>query len=175
MDPRSYQTPEGSFQRYTLDPGDLLMIRRFSGEYEFLSNFQFAPVRLDGNFYNHVENAFQAAKTLDPESRKQIRESTPRKAKQLGQHVKLRPEWESIKVRVMLDLVTQKFTHYDHFYNRLMATDTQELIEGNTWHDNFWGICSCGSCPPSKSGPGKNRLGIILMSIRQGLAHSDRA
>ena len=38
------------------------------------------------------------------------------------------------------------------------------LIEGNYWHDNFWGICDCGK---NETGVIHNALGVILYSIRE--------
>lgn len=37
----------------------------FRGEYDFLSNFYKCNVEHEGVIYSSVENAFQAAKTLD--------------------------------------------------------------------------------------------------------------
>ena len=45
----------------------------------------------------------------------------------------------------------------------LLATGGEELIEGNWWHDNFFGVCTCGPC----DGKGKNNLGKILMRVRE--------
>ena len=39
-----------------------------------------------------------------------------------------------------------------------------ELIEGNTWSDNFWGDCHCPKCRGIK---GENNLGKLLMKIRE--------
>ena len=36
----------------------------------------------------------------------------------------------------------------------------KKLIEGNWWHDYYWGVCS---------GRGKNKLGEILMRVREEL------
>ena len=47
------------------------------------------------------------------------------------------------------------------------TTGDAELIEGNTWHDNYWGVCSCSKC----NGRGKNRLGKLLMKVREELRH----
>jgi predicted NAD-dependent protein-ADP-ribosyltransferase YbiA (DUF1768 family) len=48
----------------------------------------------------------------------------------------------------------------------LLATGNEELIEGNTWHDNTWGDCSCDAC---KDIEGKNMLGKLLMKVRDEL------
>ena len=47
-------------------------------------------------------------------------------------------------------------------YLREMLLDTgdEELIEGNWWGDQYWGVCN---------GVGKNRLGNILMLIRKNI------
>jgi len=48
----------------------------------------------------------------------------------------------------------------------LLATLDAELIEGNAWHDNFWGDCFCEKCRDIE---GLNVLGNILMRIREEL------
>jgi hypothetical protein len=47
----------------------------------------------------------------------------------------------------------------------LLMTENKKIIEGNYWHDNFWGQCTCEKC----FGKGKNKLGKILMDIRSEL------
>lgn len=39
----------------------------------------------------------------------------------------------------------------------------REIVEGNYWHDNYWGNCTCDKC---KNIEGQNKLGKILMKIR---------
>lgn len=43
-----------------------------------------------------------------------------------------------------------------------------ELIEGNTWNDNYWGMCGCTRCR-SEGTKGLNKLGKILMAERARL------
>ena len=47
---------------------------------------------------------------------------------------------------------------------RQMLLDTGDaiLIEGNFWHDNFFGSCTCPKC----GNKGQNNLGKLLMQIR---------
>jgi ribA/ribD-fused uncharacterized protein len=135
-------------------------IDSFSGKYRFLSNFYPAKVVLDGFFYKTTEHAYQAAKTLDEFKREQIRlAETAGEAKKLGQKVKLRHDWDEVKIEVMTDLVRQKFQN-EPLKNKLLETGDAELIEGNTWGDVFWGVCN---------GVGKNNLGKVLMRVRQEL------
>ena len=139
------------------------MIDGFSGKYSWLSNFAEAKINYEGKIYPTVEHAFQAAKTLNENEREKIRVSpTPGKAKRLGRKVTLRNDWESVKVDVMLKLITMKFEDPE-FRQLLINTGDSNLIEGNRWHDNFWGNCSCDKCQHKV---GENRLGNILMYVR---------
>lgn len=133
------------------------VIDKFRGDFGFLSNFHEASIYVDGEKYRSVEHAYQAYKTLDPQSRKIIREAmTPGEAKKLGQCVTLRSDWESVKVDLMRSFVRKKFEN-PFLRPLLQATAEAELIEGNTWNDTFWGVCR---------GVGQNWLGKILMEIR---------
>ena len=49
---------------------------------------------------------------------------------------------------------------------KLKATGDATLIEGNHWHDNRWGKCTCDKCQNKE---GQNWLGKILMEIRETL------
>lgn len=141
--------------------GALAKIESFSGNYRFLSNF-FRPtanVVLDGVEYSSVEHAYQAAKTTDTEARKQFQFGTPSGAKRLGRELSLRFDWETVKEVVMLDLLRQKFIGTD-LEASLLSTEDAELIEGNYWQDIYWGVCG---------GVGQNRLGVLLMQVRDEL------
>lgn len=131
--------------------------------YRFLSNFWQVQVDLDGVFYPSTEHAFQAAKTLDLTERKRIRNAySSAEAKQLGKQVKLRADWEDVKIEVMRHLLQQKFTT-DPLEHWLLQTGEVQLIEGNTWGDAFWGVTQGGT------GRGRNELGKLLMGIRAEL------
>jgi len=139
----------------------------FQEDYAFLSNIAPAPVRLNGVQYPTVEHAYQAAKTLEPAEREKIRgASTPGLARKMGRKVAKRPDWPDLKVDLMRDLVRQKFEGQRDLKKSLLATGDAELVEGNTWHDNFWGNCRCARCA---STPGQNWLGRILMDVRRHL------
>ena len=133
----------------------------FQGEYRFLSNFWPAQVTLHEDIYTSVEHAYQAAKSLDKNTRARIRSMTPGQAKRFGRNVKLRPDWESVKIGIMLDLLKQKFQSGE-LRTKLALTKDMKLIEGNRWHDNYWGSCFCSKCKDS----GKNILGRLLMWVR---------
>ena len=139
------------------------MIKSFSGEYQFLSNFYPVEVILDGVTYPTVENAYQAAKTLDLEKRKEFIGVSPGFAKRLGQRLELRPDWSGVKLNIMKQLNEQKYMRPD-LRKKLCDTYPQDIVEGNTWGDTFWGVCD---------GKGSNHLGQILMSVRLQILLSD--
>lgn len=62
----------------------------------------------------------------------------------------------------MEDVVRAKFYQNPRLAKRLLSTKDMELIEGNTWNDTYWGI-------DLRSMDGQNRLGKILMKIRDEL------
>lgn len=87
------------------DPGDVTHVSepviRFTGEFAFLSNFWPCRVELDGMIFPGVEQAFQAAKTLDPAERCHFVDLNPGAAKRAGRKVELRPDWQQVKVGIM--------------------------------------------------------------------------
>ena len=142
-------------------------IEEFDGEYAFLSNFFETPVTICGRTWKTAEAAFQAAKTLVKSERDAIFNApTPGKAKRLGRTCTIRPDWEDIKVHVMADIVRAKFTQNPELRQKLLDTGHTMLIEGNYWHDNFWGICG-SDCIKNEPGVIHNALGVILYSIRE--------
>ena len=135
-------------------------IDRFTGKYRFLSNFWSVTIAFEGHSYRTVEHAFQAAKTYDEEERRRIRAmSNCAEAKQRGKTLDLRPDWEDMKVKIMRELLRQKFGT-EPLKSQLLKTGKAVLIEGNWWGDRFWGVCD---------GKGENMLGRLLMEIRTEL------
>ena len=141
-------------------------ISEFSGKYHYLSNFAPSPITFSGKTWPTVEHAFQAAKTNNPEEREKIRTAkTAADARTIGRNehptikVKLRPDWETVKQGMMLKILRLKFNQNPELKKKLLETGTVKLIEGNTWHDNYWGDCLCQKC---KEIVGGNTLGDLL-------------
>jgi ribA/ribD-fused uncharacterized protein len=141
-------------------------ILEFQGPYRFLSNFEGPEVKFGSLWFPKVEHAYQAAKSLDIEVRKTFINPllSPGLAKKMGKPPKmvLRSDWEKVRLPVMEILVRQKFL-YQECLSKLLATENAKLVEGNYWHDNFWGDCYCYDC---KKIVGANHPGLILMGIR---------
>jgi len=135
------------------------IIKKFEGEYRWLSNFWPCIVEFEGVEYPSTENAYQAAKTTILKDREIFETCTPGQAKRLGRTVTLCEDWDEVKFSIMNYLNYQKYSA-EPLKSRLMATNNQLIEEGNDWGDTFWGVCK---------GQGENHLGRILMKIRQGL------
>lgn len=139
------------------------MIDCFDGKWAFLSNFYWNEIEHEGIVYPTNEHFFQAMKTLDNDERRQIANClTPGQAKRMGRRVALRSDWESVKEDVMFLGLCLKFAD-EQLADWLLETSDEELVEGTTWHDNEWGNCSCPKCINIE---GKNKLGKLLMRVR---------
>ena len=145
-------------------------IGRFDGQWSFLSNFYLSPVEYEGVLYPSVEHAYQAAKTLNGKERASIATLySAESARHVGKTVKLRDGWDEMRLEVMGELLAQKF-EYPDLREALVSTGERELVEGNFWHDRFWGKCTCGKCGGTKEEPvGENYLGLLLMSVREAV------
>lgn len=140
-------------------------IENFRGKYNFLSNFLGYRVKYDGVTWKSSEHAYQAAKTHDKDEKTMIQLClTPGSAKKAGRKVTLRDDWDKVKIGIMDRIVHAKFAGNPTLTRKLLATGDAEIIEGNHWHDQFWGDCTCGMS--SCDYPGYNNLGRILMKVR---------
>jgi len=158
-------------------------IDKFRGRYEFLSNFYPALIHYDGITYPSAEHAYQAAKCLDDAEILNLAmtgdttawtpittglelkfaiaaEPSSGKAKRMGKRLPLRPDWEQVKLDIMLQIVTLKFKD-EHLAAMLKRTAPCILIEGNNWGDDYWGV--------DVAKGGLNMLGKVLMHVRDNL------
>ena len=131
-----------------------------NGEHGYCSNFYRTPIYVDEWGYPTVEHYYQASKTLIPEERERIKSlATPQEARLAGRCVTLRPGWEEMKEGVMLEGLRAKFTKYPNLRRKLLSTGDAVLHENSPW-DKYWGYAK---------GKGKDRLGILLMQVREEL------
>lgn len=135
-------------------------IDKFDDDFAFLSNFYPATINMDGMSFQSSEAAYQAQKCLNIVDKFQFCNLSPHAAKKLGRKVRIRPDWEDIKDGVMARILSLKFRQHPDLGNLLIATGDAELIEDNHWRDTYWGVCD---------GVGKNRLGKLLMQVRNEL------
>lgn len=137
-------------------------IKTFKDEHRFLSNFTHSPIMADGLTYPTVEHYFQAMKSTDPTVHSFFAAlQTPGMAKKEGRMVKMRSDWEFVKIEVMRQALRLKFgKNHPALRVALLETGNAVLEEGNVWGDTFYGI-------DIKTGEGENHLGKLLMEIRQ--------
>lgn len=136
-------------------------------EYGEFSNFAAFPFSLDGKQWSTTEHYFQAQKFDDQTYQEKIRTTkSPMIAARLGRSrkVKIRPDWESVKVNIMRKAVRAKIDAHKELQELLLSTGEEKLIEKTT-RDYFWG---CGA-----DGSGKNWLGKILMEVRDELRREE--
>ena len=118
------------------------------------------------NMYGNgkAEIVYQACKASNFKDRQAILNSkSGYEAKKLAKTIQIRNDWKEIRLNVMETVVRIKFRNPE-LLKRLKETTPHELIEGNCWHDNYWGNCTCQKC---KNIEGENNLGKILMKIRE--------
>lgn len=173
-------------------------IFQFRGENSFLSNFYshvVMPLNLDdvnGNTYNfsftNTEAMFQGFKVFKdafgdhtPEEMEKLREfsqMTAKEARAAGR--KITPfdgkYWDSVKDQVMEMCLDIKFSNPE-LRAKLLATGTRQLIEGNSYGDTYWGTTiltdESGNAIGADSKSGNNKLGKLLMKVRDGLVRPD--
>lgn len=143
-------------------------ISSFTGRHWVLSNFSRSEVLCNGISFPTVEHAFQAQKegpfaVLFIERIGKVKSAGAAKA--IGKKATLRQDWELVKDDLMLDLLRQKFAPGTARALRLLETTGCSLVDGNTWHDTYWGVCYCRQC----KGRGSNMLGRLLEQVREEL------
>lgn len=137
-----------------------MQITRFKYEYDWLSNSYPCKITYEGRTYPSLEHAYQASKTIESLFRETIgTQPTLGKAKRIGGRIPLRPNWNEIKPKIMLELLEIKFQN-PILRAKLLSTGDTELIEGNYWGDTYWGI-------DLQTQKGLNFLGKFLMLIRK--------
>ncbi|WP_410585444.1 NADAR family protein [Amycolatopsis sp. lyj-108] len=146
-------------------------IEEFRGKYAFLSSFyRHTIVGAGGIPYRWNEAGYHAGKTRNLLERCLIAAApTPSEAKRRGRLVTLRSDWNETHRHVVMRAVLRAKFADPNLSRQLLATGDAHLVEGNRWHDQFWGDCRCGRAVCAR--PGKNFLGRYLMQLRTELAN----
>ena len=142
----------------------------FQGEHSFLSNFHAREVRYQGKTYNCNEQAFFHVKAQlcgDPANGEAIlKETDPRKIKNLGREIKDTEPWLAQRVTILKDINIIKYQD-EEMKAKLLATGTKPIWECSG--DGYWGV---GVHLLSKEvnntrWKGQNVFGQMLMEIRR--------
>lgn len=142
-------------------------INSFRDKYDFLSNFYLKPIVVNGVEYQTSEHYYQAMKASNDADKKKVMEAkTPGEAKRIVKKIEVRKDFQQQNLAFMLIALQAKFNKGSKEAEMLVSTGDALLIEGNYWHDNFWGNCFCPKCVLID---GKNVLGKMLMIVRESL------
>lgn len=149
---------------------------QFRNKYWFLSNMCPCQVTigLDTGIFTFTcaEAAFQACK--NPNEVDQFLNIDGFEAKRRGRKVNMlcsRDEWNAVKDKYMELVVKAKFDQNPDLKIQLMNVKG-DIVEENTWKDGYWGMYKVldhvedQTREPVYVLKGKNKLGEILMSIR---------
>ena len=163
----------------TREVGDMLL---FFGGQCTLSNFHMSDFDIDGVMYNTSEKFYVKQKAEfanDPAAVAAVMKAeTPQECKRisenLNKNINMKAWMDTMAEKVMMDGVKAKFAQNKKLCDYLVNTKDKLLVEANA-RDIYW---SCGL--PTKEDedtllddtkwPGKNKLGDILMTVRDTLA-----
>ena len=103
-----------------------------------------------GHTYATAEHAFQAAKCIDEREAERVRQApSPAAAKQIGRRVRLRVDWDEVRVEVMRAVLAAKFSKLASVAGfHLIASGRVSLIGDS----NIDGIAE-----PADTAPGRAR------------------
>lgn len=136
---------------------------RVNEEYGIFSNFHRYGFWEGDTHWRTVEHYFQAQKFLDKDIQRRVERCyKASEAAEMGRRrsLPLRKDWEQVKDDVMRYAVLQKFSQNSEAKELLLSTGNRVLVE-HTKNDAYWADGGDGS--------GKNRLGEILMEVREQL------
>lgn len=150
-----------------------IFFNSYSRDWSWLSNFHPAlicvPVGGGGDNTPHgfpsAEHLYQFSKwdrrgvtgLVVSETIDKLFEMDAPEVRRWGLRIKLRPRWQDIKLRVMNQVLREKFAQNPKLADRLVATDDELLWHLSPW-DQFWG--------GSETRVGLNRLGMLMMKQR---------
>lgn len=154
------------------------VISDFSGDFEFLSTY-FSRNQTSLIFYEEeddsgnssivscyetvptLEHLYQMNKTVNRKEQLLIKNAlTPGQAKRLGQRVTLIKNWDSKRLKVMENLIEEKFANNFDLKIKLLSLKDCDLKFLNSDCDEFWG-------------KEKNQLGKILMKVRDRIEEQE--
>jgi len=139
----------------------------FRDHYFFLSNFYPSKFIVDDITFPTVEHFYQFKKISSyDDALSLLKEENPGKVKKMTRSLPIKYGWDNIKKSVMNIGVYEKFNQNIELKNKLISTYPSYIMEGNMWHDNYWGHCLCDKCIKKNH---YNVLGFILMKVRKEL------
>ena len=109
-----------------------------------------AVIAEDGLDYASVEHYFQAHKTTCVEARRRVAAASFDQVHALGNAVELRPDWERVKLKVMLRACKLKYDQHPALRNALAVTEGPITFTPSA---GFWGPCAARIFLPPITAP----------------------
>ena len=128
-----------------------------------LSNSFPCELTIRGKVWKSAGHFFHAMKYCGTKWEEEIRASLCAEDSSLTCNRVIRSDWEIVKCSVMREALVSKYHQNPQFASYLTATQSKQLICISK--DVYWGVNS--------SGRGLNRLGLLLMNIRNTSAATD--
>lgn len=152
------------------------MVNEFRDEYSWLSNFQYFEkpklIKFSSDSpaisFPTAEHFYQAMKVEFEHEKRLIAKHPSKGLKSYVKTFNLRPDWDEVKIKVMLYITRYKYSESNpNLRRKLIETGNEEIKEGNYWGDKFWGVCL-------KTGEGQNNLGLIIMKVRGEILNANQ-
>jgi ribA/ribD-fused uncharacterized protein len=145
----------------SIDGKNTIKFYRSVGKYGFLSCLYKKPIIFEEREFPSGEHAYQFGKMVDEDTREWAMNAPKPHLLSILAHGlfswDIVPNWSKIKVNRMYNVLKVKFSD-NELKNKLIDTGDSILIE-NSKSDAFWGV--------GKNGKGKNKLGVLLMKVRE--------
>lgn len=162
LDAHDDRRDEREHDEFRTDADGVIRFSRADLEYGFLSNLHPEPFEYGGRSYLSAEHCFQAQKFAGTEYEQKICiQDNPVLARELAMRPEQEPrkDWDEVKEDAMRDSLRAKFRANGELRRRLLATGDTPLVDHEG--DKYWG--------DNGDGTGRNRMGIILMEVRDEL------
>lgn len=169
-------------------PNDAIYFYDPNKGHGYCSTFTPHPIIIDDIKYQTVHHYYQSQKFTNKDYVELIKNSySPKIAKILGSQeieeepkwrkdlnpfikksiydkIKIREDWETVKLDIMYKALYAKFIQYQDLKEKLLSTGDLMLIE-NSPKDSYWGI--------GKNKDGQNHLGKLLMKLRDEIKNDN--
>lgn len=149
---------------------DIRFYRSNEKPYGVFSNLYRRKIQFEGVEYPTSEHAYQAGKARKESVRDWIISAPSPSLVAMAAHGlyvwDVAPNWSSIKLDRMKNVLIAKFTQHKDLQETLLGTGNARLVETATVKNSVnleWG---------EVNGKGQNKLGILLMEVRELLRES---
>ena len=141
----------------------------FPREFFCLDNYSAFKIEYEGVVYGTVEEAYQAAafKGVADDVAEQIRQAkSPYDAKHISRANtdKKRPDWDTMKLVVMEELLREKVKQHPYVREMLIKSKDYPIVEDSP-KDTYWGL------GPNRDGA--NNMGKLWMKLRSEILNGE--